>query len=76
MTFDPSRATLKQPDIFPRFRVPDGAGSPLRELGLRANELLAVVERGGARLGFRIEQLAHHHLAQGRLAGEPYAVSF
>jgi hypothetical protein len=75
MDFDASRAMLHEPDDFPRFRVPD-RGSPLASAGLSRKEALIIVERGGARRALSLRQMAYHHLAQGELAGEPYAVSF
>ena len=44
--------------------------------GLDPKEALIIVERGGARRALSLRQMAFHHLAQGELAGEPYAVSF
>lgn len=75
MTFDRSRAWLERPDWFPRFRVPD-RGEPLSRLGLSPDTHLIVAERDGERRAFLLDQLAFHHVAQGRLAGHPYAVSF
>ncbi|MEZ4380813.1 MAG: DUF3179 domain-containing (seleno)protein [Nannocystaceae bacterium] len=75
MDFDASRAMLGQPDDFPRFRVPD-RGEPLASAGLKPKESLIIVERGGARRALSLRQVAFHHVAQGELAGEPYAVSF
>ena len=74
-TFDPSRARLAHADWFPRFRVPD-QGALLSRERLGPSTSLIVAERGGARRGFLLQQLAFHHVAQGRLAGHPYAVSF
>ena len=61
--------------MFKRFRVPDD-GRPLAELGWPKDEDILVVERGGQRLAFLVRQMAYHHLAQGKLAGQPYIVSF
>jgi len=73
--FDPSRAWLRRPDMFRRFRVPR-TGPPLREAGLREETELLVFERGGLRRALVLQQMAYHHLAQGELAGRPYLVSF
>ena len=73
--FVAERARLMGPDVFPRFRV-TGPGRPLRSAGLEDEELVAIVERRGKRLGLVVRQLAVHHVAQGELAGEPWAVSF
>jgi hypothetical protein len=74
-TFDASRARLKGPDYFPRFTVPD-VGTPLGDAGLPDDSELIIIERGGVRRAFLPRELAHPHVAQGRLAGEPYLVSF
>ena len=74
-TFDTSRAKLKAPDMFERFRVPD-QGEPLRDAGLSADTAIMLVERGGENRAFILHQLTYHHLAQGRIGGEPYMVSF
>ena len=75
MQFDPKKANMRGPYMFPRFVV-DGPGQPLSSLNLSADEPIVLVERGEERIGFRLDHLAYHHLASGRLAGEPYAVSF
>ncbi len=74
-SFDAARARLKEPDMFERYRVPD-RGEPLREAGLSDDTDVMLVERGGETRAFLINQLTYHHLAQGKLAGEPYMVSF
>ena len=66
---------LGDPDWFDRFRVPD-RGTPLATAEVPLDELLVVVERGGQRLALLVRQLTYHHVAQGRLGGEPYVVSF
>ncbi len=73
--FDASRARLRDPDMFMRFRVP-GEGTPLHDLGWEADEDILVIERGGRRLAFLVNQMTYHHVAQGRLAGHPYVISF
>ena len=73
--FDPSRAWLRGPDDFPRFRV-RGEGEPLSRAGLEPEVELIVAERGGQRHAFVMRELAHPHVAQGELAGEPYLVAF
>ncbi|MCA9705422.1 MAG: hypothetical protein KDK70_06225 [Myxococcales bacterium] len=74
-TFDESRAWLKGPDFFPRFRAP-AQGQPLASLGLALDEELLIVERGGLRRGFLVRQAGWHHVIQGELALQPYVVSF
>lgn len=73
--FDPSRAWLRGPDMFRRFRVPD-AGLRLRDTALKEETELLVFERGGLRRALVLQQMGYHHLAQGELAGRPYLVSF
>ncbi len=74
--FDSTRARLNEPDLFPRFRVPDH-GRPLCELPkLKDKAELLIIERGGQRLGLDLVQMAWHHLAQGSLGGQPYAATF
>ena len=74
-SFDATRAQLRDPDMFERYRVPD-RGEPLREAGLSNDTDVMLVERGGETRAFLLRQLTYHHLAQGDLAGEPYMVSF
>lgn len=73
--FDAERAWLRDPDLFPRFRIPD-QGVPLAEAKLDPGEMLLVVERNGARRALRVKEMSYHHVAQGELAGEPYLVGF
>ncbi len=73
--FDARRAKLDRPDMFQRFSVPD-RGVPLAQQGMDDDELLMIVERGGARIALSTTQMNYHHLAQGKLAGQPYLVSY
>ncbi len=75
MDFDKSRAYLKGPDLFQRFRVPN-QGIFLRDAGLDPHTPLLVFGRSGCCRALLRYQMAYHHLAQGELAGEPYLVSF
>jgi hypothetical protein len=75
MDFDPSKAILRGPGLFPPFR-PRGAGEPLAAAGLPEDEMLIVVERAEGRRAFVVTELAYHHVAQGRIGGEPYLVCF
>ena len=74
-SFDARRAHLNSPDSFPRFSVPD-RGAPLRDAHLSPDTELLVAERGGERRAFVMSELSQPHLAQGKLGGEPYLVSF
>jgi hypothetical protein len=73
--FEAGRALLKDPDMFQRFRVPDG-GEPLGQAGLAPDADLIVVRRGGLSRAFLVSEMAYHHVGQGVLAGEPYLVTF
>jgi len=73
--FDASRAWLKQPDMFWRFRVGDRA-ERIEKAGLDHNERLLVFERNGERRALLIRQMVYHHVAEGELAGEPFVVTF
>lgn len=76
--FDVQRAKLSDKDLFPRFRVQGGIPlkQALREKRIRKQDEVLVLERGEERLAFSMHQMAYHHVAQGKLAGEPYLVVF
>lgn len=73
--FDASRAKLRGPDFFRRFRVPD-RGQLLRAARLSGDTDILVVTRGDQSRALTARQMTYHHLAQGELAGHPYLVSF
>jgi hypothetical protein len=73
--FDQSRAMLRGADFFKRFVV-TRVGKPLSSLHLPGDTELILVEREGRRHGFVMRELAYPHMAQGKLAGRPYLVSF
>jgi len=73
--FDLSRARLRGPDYFKRYRAPEN-GEPLVGSGLGNDVELLVVDRGGEGRALLMREVSYHHVAQGRLAGEPYVVSF
>lgn len=75
MAFDLARAKLFGPNKFKRFRVPE-RHRPLSAAGLGDGESLQIIERGGQKLALAVRQMAYHHVAEGRLGGEPFAVSF
>ena len=75
MPFDEHRAVLRGPGMFPRFDVPDD-GERLADAGLDPHTALIVPQRNGSSRALIVKQIAYHHVAQGRLAGEPYMVSF
>ena len=73
--FDLGRARLRGRDYFKRYRAPDN-GQPLAASGLGYDAELLVVERGDEKRALVMREVSYHHVAQGRLAGEPYVVSF
>jgi hypothetical protein len=73
--FDLSRARLRGPDYFKRYQAPDN-GEPLAASGLGNDVELLVVKRRGESRALLMREVSYHHVAQGRLAGEPYVVSF
>ena len=74
-TFDLSRASLGAPDRFKRF-LPGDRSKPLARTGLAPDTLLIVFERKAERRALLVSDMIYHHLAQGELAGEPWAISF
>ena len=73
--FDLSRARLRGPDYLKRYSAPDN-GEPLAASGLGRDVELLVVKRRGESRALVMREVSYHHVAQGRLAGEPYVVSF
>lgn len=69
------KALLGEADSFPRFVVGDAATS-LCEAGVEEEEDLLIVRRGDVSRAFLVDQMAYHHVAQGELAGQPYAVMY
>ena len=74
-TFDLSRASLGAPDRFKRF-LPGDRSEPLARSGLAADTLLIIIERKGEHRALLVSDMIYHHVAQGELAGEPWAISF
>ena len=74
MTFDVTRATLRDPDMFERFRViRDAAPMPA---GISDNEQLIIFAIGAERRALLVRQMAYHHVAQGELNDQPFLVTF
>jgi hypothetical protein len=73
--FDAARAILRGPNLFPPFE-PRGEGERLAQAGLPPGETLLVFSRGDQSRALMVTQMAYHHVARGRLAGEPYVVTF
>ena len=57
-------------------RPDDDAGSPLSKSDVDPDAELLVFERGGQRRALLLREMAYHHVCQGKLAGEPYLVTF
>ena len=72
--FNPSRAKFKGPELFPRFTVAS-PGESLESARLRPSTLLLMAERNGERRAFLLSEMAYHHVAEGELGGEPFAVA-
>lgn len=77
MTIDRSRSLIlkKKGFLFEPFQFPKQS-VPLVKTKLEAETELIVLERGGIHRAFLAREMAHHHVAQGELAGDPYLVSF
>ena len=75
MSFDAERAFLRGPDQFPRFVAPKD-GTPVDAVELDGETMLAVIEEAGVVRAFLLSELAHHHMAQGEISGQPYLVTF
>ncbi len=77
MAVDRSRAKVKKKGFqFTPLRPESGEGQPLSEAKLGPDTELIVFQRNGERRGLVAREMAYHHVAQGKLAGEPYLVSF
>ena len=74
-SFDRHRL-LKQPNMFQPFDTAAGIALPLREARLSETTVLLIFERGGERRALLRREMAYHHLAQGELGGQPYAIAF
>ena len=61
--------------LFEPFRFPKQS-IPLVKTKLEPETELIVLERDGIHRSFLAREMAHHHVAQSELAGEPYLVSF
>ena len=75
-TQDRSKCKVRAEEFyFEPFR-PQGDGVALADAGLRPDEELIIFQRGGVERALIVRQMAYHHVAQGKLAGEPYLVTF
>jgi hypothetical protein len=75
MEIDRSNTIVKKKWQFKPFQVPS-RGTPLSKMKLPDDYELIIVERNGERRGFSMREMTYHHIAQGKLAGEPFLVSF
>ena len=76
--FDVGRAYMPDVPDFPPFLVEETMSlrDALRQGRVDEETAILVTEQGGTRLALILDQMAHHHVAQGVLAGEPWMVSF
>lgn len=66
---------LKIGFFFKPFAVPF-QGSSLAQTNLDPDEELIVIERKGEYRALLAREMAYHHVAQGKLASEPYLATF
>jgi hypothetical protein len=69
------KAILGGSDEFPRFRV-GAETTAVAESDLAPDADLLVLRRGDTTRAFLVEEMAWHHVAQGELDGEPFAVVY
>lgn len=76
--FDPARAILNDAPWFDPFRVTtmESLAEVLEEGRVTEETPLLVLERGGRHLALSTMQMSYHHVAQGKMAGEPWLVTF
>ena len=75
--FDSDRATLRDKNIFPPLYVNAtiSLGEALKRGDVRKDNHLMVIERNDWMLALLTKQMIYHHVAQGKMAGEPWMVS-
>ena len=76
--FDTARAHLSDAPMFEPFRVSEteSLARALDDGRVEAETPVLVLERGDRHLALLTLQMAYHHVAQGKLAGEPWMVTF
>lgn len=73
---DRSKARISKAGfMFEPFPI-EGPGTALADVQLADEEELMLVERGEEKILLRLNEMTYHHVAQGELGGEPFAVSF
>ena len=69
-----SRAIIRRKFLFKPFHAKSAI--PLASANLDPDEDLLVFERMGRNFALILRQMGYHHIAQGKINGEPYLVSF
>lgn len=72
-SFDPNKAYFNE--MFRPF-YPDAEPVPLAAAGLERDAEILVFELNGIRAAFDLVQMCYHHIAQGKLNGRDFIVSF
>ncbi len=77
-TFDLDRALVHDSTVFEPFVVTETRllSEALADGVVNEGSPLMIMEHEAGTLGFLMEQLAYHHVAQGEMAGEPWMVTF
>lgn len=76
--FDPQRAILKDKDMFKPFHVTKTIllQSALDKGKVKGDTELLLLNHPEEPLALVKGEMSYHHVAQGKIAGEPYLVSF
>ena len=76
--FDPSRAYISKMSTFAPFLVEEtvSLANTLHARTIKNDTLLLVVEHRNEVLAIPTRQMVYHHIAQGKIAGEPWMISF
>jgi len=69
-----SRAIVRKNFQFKPFHTKNAV--PLASANLNLDEDLLVFTRAGKDFALILRQMVYHHIAQGKINGEPYLVSF
>ncbi len=77
-TFDPARALLTDAPMFTPFRPTSTTrlADALENGDVLDDTAVLVTEVSGQRLALVTWQMMYHHVAQGKMAGEPWMVTF
>ena len=76
--FDPDRAMLSEEPNFDVFRPTEtqSLAEALKDGDVEASTPLMVMESENATLALITSQMVYHHVAQGKMMGEPWLVTF